>query len=156
MTKIVFKDWKFEVDKNLTEYNYENLKFGGADSCDCKDCKNYVQYRENIFPEEVKLLFNSLGIDYKKDVEILSYESLPNDLHHVGGWFVFIGKMLSGNDCSKCLPSGGSTLDLFELTSNFSIGFTNKISYSYFEKNLDLVQVEFQTNIPWVISENRN
>ncbi|MFZ1676849.1 MAG: hypothetical protein WAT91_06230, partial [Saprospiraceae bacterium] len=68
-----YRIWNFEVDILSTVKTYENLSGGGADTCECYDCKNYVAYRENVYPDEVLQLFNKLGIDYRKDVEVDAY-----------------------------------------------------------------------------------
>jgi hypothetical protein len=153
-TKLKYRDWEFEVYRELTQQNYENIIGSGADGCECNDCKNYVAYRDNVFPDEIRQLFDSLGIDYKKEVEITSWEILPNGLHHIGGWFQFKGHILTGKDCRIPFPSGGYTLDLTTIEDNFSIGFFNGNTSTYFADNDKLVQIEFATFIPWVIDKS--
>lgn len=152
-TTVKFRDWTFEVDKALTEQTYRNISDSGADTCSCNECKNYVAYRDKVFPKEVTDLFGDLGIDYRKEVEITSYETLPNGLHHIGGWFHFKGRVLTGKDYRVPLPSGGYTFDLTPITNNFSIGFAEGTDLTFFEDKTNLVQMEFDTNIPWVIAK---
>ena len=80
-----FGDWTFEVNRDLTERMYLRLPSSGADTCLCNDCKNYTTFRNNVFPEQILNLFNDVGIDYKKEVEIPPYETLSNGLHHIWG-----------------------------------------------------------------------
>ena len=148
-----FKDWRFEVDKTMTEQTYRGISNSGAETCGCNDCKNYVAYRDNVFPKEIIDLFSALRIDYRKEVEITSYETLANGLHHIGGWFHFKGLVLTGKDYRVSLPSGGHTLDLTFTTDNFSIGFAEGNDLTFFEDKTDLVQVVFDTTIPWVIDK---
>lgn len=152
-TNLKFRDWTFEVDRQLTIRTYEKVSGSGADGCICNDCKNYVAYRDNVFPSEIKQLFVDLGIDYKKEVEITSFEILENGLHHIGGWFHFKGKVLSGKDYRVPLPSGGYTFDLTKITDNFEIGFAEGSASTFFDDKIGLVQIEFMTNIPWVIDK---
>ena len=152
-TIVKFRDWTFEVDKEYTVQTYRDISGSGADTCGCNDCKNYVAYRDKVFPKEITDLFNQLGIDYKKEVEITSWETLLNGLHHIGGWFHFKGQVLRGKDYRVPLPSGGHTFDLTPITGNFSIGFAEANDLTFFEDKTDLVQVEFGTNIPWVIDK---
>jgi hypothetical protein len=149
-----FRDWILEVDKELTQQTYDKVSASGADTCLCNDCKNYIGYRDKVFPEEIKNLFKDLGIDYKKEVEITSWEKLPNGLHHIGGWFHFKGHILNGKDFRVQLPEGGFTFELTKISDNFSIGFANANDLTFFEEKNHLVQIEFDTNIPWVI-ENK-
>jgi hypothetical protein len=37
VTKIKYKDWEFEVDRELTRQTYDNVALSGADSCICND-----------------------------------------------------------------------------------------------------------------------
>lgn len=149
-----YRDWEFEVDSQLTKETYDKVIGSGADGCECIDCKNYIAYRDSVFPEEIKTLFEDLGIDYRKEVEITSFETLPNGLHHIGGWFHFKGKVLKGKNYRVPLPSGGYTIDLTSIVENFSIGFAEGTDLTYFSNKNGLVQVEFMTFIPWVIDKS--
>jgi hypothetical protein len=154
-TIVKYRDWEFKVDRELTRQTYNSISTSGAESCVCNDCKNYVVYRDNVFPEEIKGLFNDLGIDYKKEVEITSYETLPNGLHHIGGWFHFKGKLVNGKNYRIPMPdNAGYTFDLTEIKDDFSIGFAPGNDLTYFEDKADLIQVEFMTFIPWVIDKS--
>lgn len=68
------------MDRELTKLTYEGFTLGGAESCGCDDCKNFVYNREDIYPEEIKKLFDQLGIDYKKETEIGHYCRQPEGL----------------------------------------------------------------------------
>ena len=154
LTIVKFKDWTFEVDKTLTEQTYRSISGSGADTCTCSDCKNYVAYRDNVFPTDIIQLFGDLGVEFKKEVELTTWEILPNGLHHIGGWFHFKGHVLSGKDYRVSLPSGGHTFDLTKVTDNFSIGFAESNDLTFFEDKTGLVQIEFDTTIPWVIDKS--
>lgn len=154
VTKVKYRDWEFEVDRDLTRQTYEKVSISGADSCICNECKNYVAYRDNVFSDEIRTLFDDLGIDYKKEVEITSFEILPNGLHHIGGWFHFKGRVLNGKDYRVPLPSGGHTIDLTAVKDDFSIGFAEGGDLTFFSDKNGLVQVEFMTFIPWVIDKS--
>lgn len=150
MEIVKFKEWKFEVDKLFTQQTYNEVLLSGSDACKCNECKNYVANRENIFSSEIKNLFLELGIDFRKEVEITTWETLSNGLHHIGGWFNFKGKIIAGKQCDVPLPSGGFTLELTKLNDNFSIGFSKRSSLTFFENNEDVIQIEFETSIPWI------
>lgn len=153
-TTVRYRDWVFEVDRELTLQTHKSVLVSGAESCVCDDCKNYIAYRDKVFPEEIKQLFKELGIDYKKEVEITAFETLPDGLHQIGGWFHFKGRVVAGKDYRVPLPSGGHTYDLTAITDKFSIGFAIENDLTHFADKTGLVQVEFVTNIPWVISKS--
>lgn len=148
-----YRSWTLEVDQELTQKTYATVAGSGSDTCVCNDCKNYVAYREQVFPPEIQALFTDLGIDYRKEVETFRYELLPNGLHHIAGWFHFKGRVLAGPDYREPLAGGGHTIQLTSITATFSIGFAEGSSLAYFENKADLVQVEFEANIPWVLDK---
>lgn len=145
-----FKDWVFEVNQELTEKTYQLIFESGADRCDCSDCKNYVSYRDSLFPGEIRKLLSDLKIDYRKEVEIMSFGRRENGLHHIVGWFHFKGSILS-----EKMPGGktGFTINFTKIAENFSISFFNGDALTFFEDKNGLVQVEFEAYIPWVINK---
>ncbi|MDT3738833.1 MAG: hypothetical protein RO257_04955 [Candidatus Kapabacteria bacterium] len=152
---LTYRDWTFEFDKQLTLDTYSQIKESGADLCICNECKNYIAYRDKIFPNEILKLFIDVGIDYKKEIEIMSFETLLNGFHNISGWFHFKGKILKGKDCRVSLPNGGFTFDLTTIADNFSIGFSEANDLTFFNDIQGLVQIEFDTIIPWVIDKIR-
>lgn len=50
---VKYKDWKFEVDKKLTEQTYKKVLGSGADTCTCHDCENYVAFRDKVFQKKL-------------------------------------------------------------------------------------------------------
>jgi hypothetical protein len=151
-TTIKYKDWDLTFDKGATRIAYDNWESGSAESCNCNDCKNFADNRDNLYPDEVKRLFDQLGIDYKKETEIIHYGRQKDGLHYYGGWFHFKGQF-KGKDCTVPLPSGGHTLELTPVTDNFSIGFRADNSLTIFSDNEGLVQIEFESKIPWTIDK---
>lgn len=152
---IKYRNWEFEVNLELTKRTYANILVSGADTCACSDCKNYVAYRDKVFPEEILNLFTALGIDYRKEVEITIWEARPKGLYHIGGWFHFSGKILSGKNCRVPNDVGeGYTLELTNIYDNFSIGFTEGNDLTYFNEKAGLIQIEFATDIPWIVNSS--
>ncbi|WP_181306524.1 hypothetical protein [Rufibacter sp. XAAS-G3-1] len=148
---ISFRDWKLNADKELTAQTYLEFEHSSAESCGCDYCKNFVEQREQIFPEEVKKLFSNLGIDFKKEIEVSEFAKLENGLHYYSGWFHFKGDF-EGKDCTVPLQNGGHTLELTSITENFSIGFRRDSALTPFKDTDRIVQIEFDCNIPWVLS----
>jgi hypothetical protein len=151
---VVFKEWAFKVDKKVNEQAYASFLNNGSETCICGNCKNYLAYRDQVFPDEIKKLFKDLGIEYNKEVDIVTYQKLPNGLYHTGGWFHFKGLMICGRDSNEPLQQGGYLVKLTVVSDNFSIGFSNNIfgNLNYFEDKDNLIQIDFETNIPWVLN----
>jgi hypothetical protein len=150
---IEYRDWILEIDKQSTKEAYKKIGLSGAESCNCNYCKNFIAARESIYPEEVRYLFNKLGIDFSKEADASEFTKLENGLHYYSGLFHFKGRILKGKDSAVPLPSGGFTVELTEVTPNFSIGFTNDNSLSLFEEKDNLVQIDFSANVHWIIEE---
>jgi hypothetical protein len=145
-----YRDWEFEVDTLVTRRTYERILESGAESCTCGDCRNYVASRDNVFPEEILRLFEDMGIDYRKEVEIITWEVLSNGRHQISGWFHFAGRVLKGKDYRIPLPGGGFTYELTKINDNFEIGFAEGSDLTFFDKEYNLVQVQFMTSIDWI------
>jgi len=150
-TQVKFRDWELFADKELTGKTYEELELSSADSCTCDYCKNFVEQREQIFPDEVKELLSNLGIDYKKEIEVSEFGKLENGLHYYSGWFHFKGHF-KGKDCTVPQINGGHLLDLLKITEYFGIGFRQDNALTPFIEKNGIVQIEFDCNIPWVLA----
>ncbi|MDB5126959.1 hypothetical protein [Mucilaginibacter sp.] len=151
-TKTVkFRDWVFEADVELTQQTYANAQVSGAEECTCGNCKNYLAFRDNIFPDEIKTLFNELGINYTKESEIITDQKHQNGLYDTSGWFHFKGRILNGKNAYIPISDTGVTIELTQVADNFLIGFGPGNSLAFFEDKDGLIEVMFQTNIPWVI-----
>lgn len=149
---VTYKNWVFEIDKLQTKALYETIDMGGAESCVCGSCKQFIELRETIFPDEIKTLFNNLGIDITKDYEVCDYGT-EEDGHHYNGWFHFVGKIKQGEDSNVPLSQGGYTLNTVPLSDSFEIGFSSKISVSYFKDHNDLIEVNFFAKLSKDMSE---
>lgn len=152
MLTINFRNWQFIVDKELTEQTYAKYATGSPELCGCNNCLNFANYREQVYPEEIRQLFAALGVDYRKEAEIAHYFKTGDGLHYYGGWFHFKGKFI-GKDCAISQQGGGHTFDMTAITENFSIGFHMGFALTLFEDRKELVQVEFSAYIPWTIDK---
>lgn len=158
MRKVKFRDWEFEVDTVLTRRTYAKVQNGFSEGCDCNYCLNYYPQKDNIFPKEIKNLFEDLGIDYHKESECISSFDISefsasdkylDKLYGYGGWFHFSGKIVYGKELNENLKIYDTTL----ITDKFSIGFRKEKSLNFFESDVPLVQVEFAVEIPWIIGK---
>ena len=141
MAQIAYRDWIFDCDVEATRAGYETISHGGAESCNCAGCRNYLAQRDSAYPAEVLDLFNQLGVNYKLDAETYRKARLEPGIHLYGGWFHFVGAIVKQ-------PIGPATLD------NFTIDFipNNALAAKAFE-NQPVVQIEITVKLPWVLSE---
>ena len=135
----------------MTEQTYKELEHSGAESCGCDYCKNFIEQREKVFPDEIRELFAKLGIDYKKEIDVSEFARLENGLHFYNGWFQFKGDF-KGKDCTVPLPNGGYITDMTKITDTFSIGFRYGSSLTPFKEIEGLVQIEFDCYLPWILA----
>ncbi len=147
---IDYKDWTFSSDVELTKSAYKRIERGSADICICDNCRNFSTLRDSAYPDEVKKLFQDLGIDYKKEPEVSYFAKQGNGLHYYSGFFHFRGNY-TGKDCCTALPGGGYNLNLTPITDVFKIGAHMDNSLSYFEDKESIVQIEFSVELPWAL-----
>jgi hypothetical protein len=139
MTQITYRDWILDCDVDMTRAGYETISAGGAETCGCLGCRNFLAQRDSVFPSEVLNLFNELGVNHERDAETYHMARLEPGLHLYGAWFV--GAIIKE-------PIGPATLD------NFTIDFipNNDLAAKAFH-NQRLVQIEITVKLPWVLSE---
>jgi len=150
LTKFTFRDWLIEADVSATQEEYAQMEKSSAEDCACRECLNYQLQRKDLFPTEVLGLFERLGINPLKEMEISHFADLNGGLHYYQGWFQFRGNF-KGPDCRIPLGEDGFTLDLRAIDDSFSLGFTQLKESKSSERVLDRVQIEFDCKIPWVI-----
>ena len=141
MTQITYRDWILDCDVDATHVAYQTISAGGAESCDCAGCRNFLAQQDAVYPAEVLNLFNELAVNYKRDAETYHMAPLEFGLHLYGSWFHFVGAIVKE-------PIGPATLD------NLTIDFipNNALAAKAFE-NQRLVQIEITVKLPWVLSE---
>lgn len=152
MTIVKFKEWELIVDRELTKLTYDKVAVGGPESRGCNDCKNFTDNKEDIYPEEIKKLFDQLGINFKKESEICHYCRQSDGLYYYGGWFHFKGHF-KGKDCTVPTGNNAFTFDLTPINDKFSIGFRYDSALTFFDEKENLVQVEFDAKTPWTINK---
>jgi hypothetical protein len=153
MEKISFGRWELEVDSEATKQAYNKVPKGGPEECPCEPCKNFIAARERVYPAEVLALFDKLGISFSREAEVYHMARLQSGKHLYGGWFHFVGTILSGADAAKQVAENVWRPDLENVTDDFSLGFRScaELLRKPFEGK-PIVQVEFTANVPWIIS----
>jgi hypothetical protein len=100
------------------------------------------------YPAAAHQLFESIGIIPVREAETYELGKLESGLHLYGGFFHFVGVIEEGTTDF----TGGN--DLERLSDRFSLSFTLRTALvpPAFDKP-PLVQIEFLTEIPWVLAE---
>lgn len=155
MERVCFGRWELEVDPEATRKAYANVPKGAPEKCPCEPCKNFIAARERVYPAEVLVLFDKLGILFSREAEVYHMARLQSGKHLYGGWFHLVGSILSGAGAAKQVAENVWRPDLEKVTEYFRIGFSSRtqlLRKPFEEKTI--VQVEFTVNVPWVISSS--
>ena len=136
--------WRYECAREATKAAYAQLERGGAASCDCNGCRNFVAARAHVFPPRFLALLEALGIDPFKDAETYHHARLGPGRHDYGGWFHFVGQLHTTGDFPVVDFGGGFTVSLCR---------AHAPPLTCLE-NMPLVQLEFHSDaVPWVLDE---
>ena len=114
-----------------------------SETCDCSRCKNFAAQKENVFPAEFLGLLEGLGIDWTKEWEAFEYDwEEGNTAKPVlyGGWFLFVGRLVSGSETPPALRDGFT----FWVATSFPTGTLPSAD--------KLCAIQFLTRIPWVLT----
>lgn len=154
MKTIEYGRWRISCDAHSTAQAYAAVSIGGAEECGCDPCLNFAAQKCDLYPPEVLALFGELGIDRDREVEVYHMARMGSGRHLYGGWFHFVGSIVSGADAAKQIAENLWQPDLLKASENFILGFTSIVHLrrKSFE-NLPLTQLEFTTEIPWVTQQ---
>lgn len=153
MNTVAFKDWSLTVDREATQLTYASVFNGSAEDCECDDCKNYVVCRVMAFPDEVILLLDQLGIDYRNESEVWRMYKDGDGNHLYNGFFHFKGSF-EGKDCFITGDGRNGTFSMTDINGSFSIGFRIASQLAYFKNKENLVQIEYEIKVPWAIHKS--
>ncbi len=146
-----FGRWTVRAEPEKTRAAYTGV-IAASERCGCNICKNYEAARERVFGDQPRALLEPLGIDWRREIEILHTHRIARGRHAYQGWFHLFGAIESGRDA--CVPRGGDVfaVELEECGDTVSFGFTSQLrGVSTAWINAPLVQVEFTAIVPWVL-----
>jgi hypothetical protein len=81
MNQVVFGRWRLICDPEATRRAYKFIPIGAPERCGCSQCRNFVAARGQVYPGEVRSLFENLGIDSSKEAEVSHMGKLESGLH---------------------------------------------------------------------------
>jgi hypothetical protein len=153
METVQVKNWQLEVDPAATERAQALREAGGPESCGCLHCRNFATARNVAYPAEFVQLLGRLGVPPDRESEIYHCGEVEPGLHFYGGWFHFVGRIVSGPDALSGGPPA-CAIELEKISDRFSFGFTNKLGLVPTSFPAGTVgQLEFSAKVPWVLSE---
>jgi hypothetical protein len=158
MKRIIFARWEIECDAESTRKLSDLIQSGAPEACGCAPCRNFAAARAEIYSPTIMQLFDSLGIRRDREAETYHTHRIAPGMHHYGGWFHFVGKIVSGLDACKQIgttrdgPVWG--FDLEKVGAGFELGFTHRIGLlrEPFHGH-SVVQLEFRATVPWLLTE---
>jgi hypothetical protein len=95
LTEIRIGDQTIRYDHDATVAAYGGLAYGFAEECGCIFCKNFAAQRKLVYPASFRELLDQLGIDPEKECEVYEYGPVEEGSHLYGGWFYFVGEMVT-------------------------------------------------------------
>ena len=144
-------NWQIECDAEATRSAYAALPVGT--DCPCDQCRNFNAAAGRTFPSEFIVLAKSIGIDPSKPAELCHWCREPSGLYLTGGWFHFVGRIISGADAMPH-SDGTGTIQYQPLAPGIELGLTHHTGLvpDTFA-GLAVCQLEFQTRVPWVLGD---
>ena len=147
MTELRVGDQTIRYDRERTAAAYRAIERGEAELCGCKSCRNFTIQRSAVFPPVFFELLEQLGIDPLKEGEVYDASGGPMEdgCHLYGGWFYFVGEMVTAGE-RNCVA------DDFP---NFEYFFTTAGPAAPAFDGGPRLSLEFSMHLPWVVGEDR-
>ena len=143
--------WLIDHDPDATRQCFAQLQVGTG--CTCDQCRNFDAAVGRTFPAEFLVLNDVLGVDPVKPVELMHWYRESSGLYLTAGWFHLVGSIINGEDVVHEV-NGTGTFRYEQFIPGLEFGFTTRLAlvHNVFA-GLPVVQLEFQTRVPWVLNE---
>lgn len=144
--------WRVRVNVDATRNAYAAVTAGGADTCRCDYCANWVAQRSSLLAGPVGVLLDRLGIDGTRDVEVVEYGPEPaTGLRHYEAWYDFIGEIVAGVPARPARRTG-IVPPPTPLSDRVGIRLTDASPLAHHPfAGKPLVRVEIAARLPWAI-----
>ncbi len=150
---IRFGRWQISCDSDATRCAYAAILAGSPEECGCDPCLNFAAARAQAYPREALVLLRRLGISPGREAEIYHLGRLDSGRHLYGGWFHFVGSIVSGADAARKIGENTWQPDLEAVGPHFALGFSALLALVQRTfAGLPIVQLEFQAELPWVLA----
>ena len=155
MDEIRFGPWRIACDVASTQAAYGARGQGSPEECGCRECRNFAAARDAAYPPAARALLARLGVTPIREAEIFHGGPAADGEHVYGGWFHIVGDLVEGADAKVQLSPTSGRIEFVPVARPFEVGFTRDtlLVPSDFPPEESLLQVEFQTRVPWVLDE---
>ena len=143
MKEVNIKDWKLLIAPEQTKKFLRNIK-SDAETCGCSYCRNFIAGRNTAFSEEFIHILETLGIDFKRDVQTSHLCKTAEGRHQYDVNYYFVGKIVQ---MSKL--QGPTDISSFNFIIDENINYRSK---EFSESEL-ILRLECFPIIPWMIEE---
>jgi hypothetical protein len=113
--------WLVDHEPEATRRCYEQPPVGTG--CACNQCCNLDAAAGRTFVPDFVTLLGALGIDPTKPAELGQWYREPSGLFLTGGWFHFVGSILTGEDAMHWENNSG-TFRFEEFNPGLEFGLT--------------------------------
>jgi hypothetical protein len=127
----------------------QRVSLGSPETCGCAHCRNFATARDQVYPSAINVLLKRLGIKPWLESEIYHIGRIKPGVHLYGGWFHCVGS----------IEAEGDAIGPYDMEQGDRIPFriyfansTNLLPESF--RDLPIIQVEFEAQVPWVLSES--
>lgn len=151
MKRIKMGAWVIEVDMDKTLDFYTDYHLITED-CTCDYCANYVLACTD-FPSMYKGVFDSLGIDPRKEGEISHYMEKDNGTHLYGVFYHIVGRIIKGPQLWVPTQKGSEVSSPhFATYHGIELGFSEDLMLLPEGFPEPAIQFEMEVTIPWLLS----
>lgn len=143
--------WEIDHEPTLTASCYARYV---GNTCQCISCLNFRAVGiDTVFPKPFRDLAQNLGIDVSKPIELAHYDH-PGGPCLTGGWFHLVGRVVSGRDYYRQVNATSWHADGEACFGLSQFGFTERVMLLQDSfKDHPIVQLSFETTVPWVLKE---
>ncbi|GGA78507.1 hypothetical protein [Ornithinibacillus halotolerans] len=144
MQQIEFMKWRLEIDLHKTKefYHYYN------DYCNCIYCLNYMEAVKLLNPNIIEKL-TRLGINLHKPIHLSEFGESEEGARLYIGHYHLVGKLVSGEYCTDSEWNDSNSIKV----GNFTLGFEKDITLVQQNFPKPVLQLAFETTVPWVLNE---
>lgn len=137
-------DQTIRYDQEATAAIYATIRNGWAEDCGCVGCRNLLAQRDTVYPTVFRELLQRLGINPKKESEAVAEGPLDEGLHHYGGWFFFVGEMVTA----------GENISVISESPYFGYFFTGVGPRPKEFRDLPSICIAFEAHFNWVLHDS--
>lgn len=131
-----------DIDVERTRNTYRTIEKGGAESCGCSSCRNYLSALPDALPKELLRFLSEAGIDVRKDAEVYENGEVSPGIRSYGGEYYFWGSIVAEPKKEQIFANG------------FRFAFTGPSPLVQDEfRSQGAICCCFDGNLPWLLKD---